>query len=517
MDRVSNALALVARTVWAWSPICRNRHRAADEEFLSAFVLPCDPDDLTRAARSYLPHVQDSDLPRDEDDLRRLVRYEYQPTGSEKDKPEELWEAVPVDIRNLLIALNGRAIAVDLQRLRDAPYHTKTGRRAFGRAADGFNKVADVFRNGRVNVLSRKERIFVQAYFLFSLYNSTSPDVFAGLLGERAYNVRSVGSRVLTSVQLWYMYNFEYTTFLLIFNWSLERLLGGLVGNTVYGLSALVPAVRKHHNDSKFRTAVLVVSVTWQFGIQFFLPIWEFVDAIRIKSQAKAAWASRQAHSEIKDDDVQLEMQILRQRCDRLVMACNLFKFGRTMDQLVSILKDDAATCVSVYEIYASSMLSTTECRKGKGHAEPRAPKLLLVIVDMILFAFVDFAFYTQPFTFNTVVAYGLVVTIKQFIIYCKRYQTMVSARRLFINMAGQNVWGILLVAVPFRIDPKVFQSSTGYALLLVAVVFAYAFLTEPIVYLVEFLTKPIMPSAHSPDENVSESKELKERTSGTV
>ena len=150
----------------------------------------------------------------------------------------------------------------------------------------------------------------------------------------------------------------------------------------------------------------------------------------------------------------------VRVRTERYIQYTAGYKLGRPADQLVGLFKDDLEGIINTYEDYQST--SPVAAPEDDGHVEPRAPKFLLVFFDMAIFAYVCYSFYPQPFTFNTVVAYGTVVCIKQAIIAFKRYQTPKSARRLFTNMVSINIIGMFLVSTPVTVNRDVLKSDVN-------------------------------------------------------
>ncbi|PHH74120.1 hypothetical protein CDD80_3300 [Ophiocordyceps camponoti-rufipedis] len=157
----------------------------------------------------------------------------------------------------------------------------------------------------------------------------------------------------------------------------------------------------------------------------------------------------------------------IKVRTERYIHFTSSMELGRSADQLIGLLKNDL-----------ESIASTTTDR---GRVEPRAPKLLLVLVDFAIFAYVCYSFWTQPVTFSTVVAYSTVVIIKQTMLALKRYQTVKGARRLFTHMVSINILGILLVSTPVTVDRKVLAKDGNMVALTLAMVFATLFLAEPI------------------------------------
>ncbi|KAG5965707.1 hypothetical protein E4U58_002740 [Claviceps cyperi] len=188
----------------------------------------------------------------------------------------------------------------------------------------------------------------------------------------------------------------------------------------------------------------------------------------------------------------------IRVRAERFIQFTSCFRLGRPADQLVGLMKDDLEGFINTFEDYKSTAIvarigAHTDSKVHQGHVEPRTTKFLLVGFDMALFAYVCWSFYPQSFTFNTVVAYGTVVTIKQTIMACKRYQTPKSARRLFINMSVVNILGILLVSTPVTVDAHILDDTGKFVGLTLAMTFATLFLAELIAPLLLLMTENLI------------------------
>lgn len=153
--------------------------------------------------------------------------------------------------------MNADEVETKLHFITEKEYHPARGHARIRRTRNGIVKMFNMWKNGYEFGVSKRERIAVHIFFWFLLFCNIFPNVAAGFLGERGYNVRQTGVRFVTFIQWCYLYTFDYPVFFLLFNWSLERLIGALVGNTAYGLGAAVPYVRRSYHTDTFRNALL--------------------------------------------------------------------------------------------------------------------------------------------------------------------------------------------------------------------------------------------------------------------
>ncbi|KAM3532116.1 hypothetical protein NHJ13051_000492 [Beauveria bassiana] len=190
----------------------------------------------------------------------------------------------------------------------------------------------------------------------------------------------------MTLFQPFFLWTFPYHTLWLLYNWSVERLLGGLVGSTVYACIAIFPAVKKANEASWFRTMVLVLTILWQMGVQFFATH-ELISLEAHIEQHSKAGAVPQPWQDVP----------IKVRVERYILFTRCFEVGRGADQLIGLLKDDMESIANIYEDYRSTSkgLPDEEAPKKhvRDHIEPRLPKLMLVIFDIVIFAYVCFSF----------------------------------------------------------------------------------------------------------------------------
>lgn len=515
--------------LWKWSVPYKNQNRDIDVQYAKIWRLDIEQQSLRENVLSYFPDIQLDSLSLEEEYIRRLIRErflnynrieeneEQQDTETDSDRPnkakngdtmlltpEETWECIPEGLRNALASMNASHLEEKLNILKDHAYNPPHGRDSLSRALNSISKVFQMWRLGFANAVGRTERIGINIFFTFLAFCAIYPDVAAGFLGERSYNQRSIGGRVVTLFQLFFLWMYPYHPFLLLFTWSLERLLGAFVGNTVYALAAVIPPLRLVHSEVWFRTMMLVLSLSWQIGIQFAMTARDYALRLLIKRQMRRRrqntsheginWAEAdkeiawellsledfmviQSHS--TDDGLTWDQVPIKVRIERYVKFTGTYSLGRPADQLVSLLKDDMETILTLYEDYRLSSKKEAEPEPDRSFAEPRFPKLLLVCIAVAVFTYVCYSFWSQPFTFNTIVAYSTVVVIKQTILAFKRYQTVKSALRLFTNMVSINILGMLLVSTPVTADPNVLQNNVNMVLLTLAMVFSTLFLAE--------------------------------------
>ncbi|KAK5991429.1 hypothetical protein PT974_09711 [Cladobotryum mycophilum] len=537
-------IAKAAKFVWHWSVPYKSGHRPDDIPYAAVWNTPIDEESILDTLQAVFPDIPRNKLPTEEEHIRQLVRHRLQPylqSSDEESAPtleesanntaqqeaqrklledttEEAWQHVPLNLRHLLAALNAHHVDKKLDELIKDNYHTKSGLGGLTRAKNGVSKTFKMWRLGFRAAVSRFERYSVNFFFLFLAFSACYPDVAAGFLGERSYNQRSIGSRIVTLCQLFHLRTFDFPSFWLLFNWSLERLLGAFVGNTVYALTACIPALHVVYRETWFRTMMLVLSMSWQVSVQFTPPLRDYIVRLvtrrqmtGLRNDSKAGhidWgnADKIIESELKTLKTYTAQQAqkeippswqevpIRVRIERYIQFTGRFVLGRPADQLVGLLKEDLEGVINTYEDYSLTKPRSSEekANRDKGHVEPRAPKFLLVAFDICIFAYVCYSFFPQPFTFNTVVAYGTVVIIKQAIVAIKRYQTLKSARRLFTNMVSINILGVFLVSTPVTVDRHVLAKTGNFIALTLAMVFATLFLAEPIAPLMLSLTEKI-------------------------
>ncbi|OAA76857.1 hypothetical protein LEL_06541 [Akanthomyces lecanii RCEF 1005] len=551
LKAVGNRALAAVNFVWRWSVPYNSRNRPVDPVYAAVWSTGLDQDSILDILQECFPSIPRHELPTEEEAIRRLVRKQLPPgdngsrpsssstcqqesdavsshassitqvneedaINAEKqrqkalDSAEETWEHLPTFLRSLLASLNAQNIETKLASLLTAPFHTSSGRGAIHRGSSGVRRTLAMWRHGFKAAVPRTERIFTNIFILFLVFSACYPDVAAGFLGERSYNQRSIGGRIVTLCQLWFLWRYPYHSLWLLFNWSLERLLGAFVGSTVYALAAVVPAIHAAYTTSWFRVMMLALSMSWQIGVQFSPTVRDYVVRLVTRRQMRLLRATSSKDSSEKeraidwdaaDRAINAELTTIktftaaqgqrqqavaaaeevpfRVRTERYIQYTAGYKLGRPADQLVGLLKDDLEGIINTYEDYQSTSPATAPV--DDGHVEPRTPKFLLVFFDMAIFAYVCYSFYPQPFTFNTVVAYGTVVCIKQAIIACKRYQTPKSARRLFTNMVSINIIGMFLVSTPVTVNRDVLKSDVNFVALTLAMVFATLFLAETI------------------------------------
>ncbi|KAK2616724.1 hypothetical protein QQS21_000336 [Conoideocrella luteorostrata] len=533
LDGLRNA----ARLVWIWSVPYRNSHRPDDQVYVSVWKTKVDPDSIRQVFHTAYPEVPWELLPEEEEHARCFLRHHFlstskdaettnarQAEGTEKnpspgldgeqlhctkETSEEIWENIPTSVSHCLAAANAANLERKLQLLTEEHYHPTAGLGSITRSLSDVSKTFRMWRQGFRAATSLRERVFVNVFFLVLAFSAVYPDVAAGFLGERSYNQRSIGSRIMTLIQLFFLWTFPFHSLWLLYNWSLERLLGAFVGNFTYALVAISPAIRASYKSTWFRTMLLVMSMCWQVSVQFSPTIRDTVVRLLTRRQMSALrdkvklgdgidWSltDKAIHSELVSRKAFVETRApygaippswdevpIKVRVERYIQFTDMFVLGRSADQLISLLKLDLERVIDTYDDYMSTISSNGPVTgtKDAGHIEPRLPKFILVFLSASIFAYVCFSFWTQPFTFNTVVAYSTVVVIKQTVVALKRYQTVKSARRLFTNMVSINILGVLLVSTPVIIDRHVLENDANMVALTLAMVFATLFLVEPI------------------------------------
>ncbi|KAJ6787343.1 hypothetical protein PWT90_06342 [Aphanocladium album] len=536
----NGALAAI-NFVWRWSVPYNSRNRPEDPVYAAVWSTGLNHNDVLDILRESFPSIPRDELPTEEEAIRRLVRQHLPPGGSgpsssssstcqeendsshscassvteineddminaEKQKQklldaaEESWPHLASSLRALLASLNAQNVESKLDSLLNSPFHTSSGRGAIRRSSSGVRRTLAMWRHGFKAAVPRTERYLTNLFIIFLVFSACYPDVAAGFLSERSYNQRSIGGRIVTLCQLWFLWRYPYHSLWLLFNWSLERLLGVFVGSTVYALAAVVPEIHAAYKTSWFRIMMLALSMSWQIGVQFSPPLRDYVMRLVTRRQMRSLRGRHDGEKatdwELADNAINTELMTIktfnaqgkavsadevpiRVRTERYIQYTACYKLGRPADQLVGLFKDDLEGIINTYEDYQSTSPATAP--EDDGHVEPRTPKFLLVFFDMAIFAYVCYSFYSQPFTFNTVVAYGTVVCIKQAIIACKRYQTPKSARRLFTNMVSINIIGMFLVSTPVTVNKDVLKSDVNFIALTLAMVFATLFLAETI------------------------------------
>lgn len=537
ISRVAGVFSKAGFFLWKWSVPYKNRNLPQDDEYADIWKTDVTDAGIRSSLHSLFPDIAVGQLPIQEEHVRQLLRQRLPPTlnapegDNEKDihntqilqqEPEEAWTHLPQDVAYALAALNARNMEAKLQLLSEEEYHPSQGLGAISRNRSSVCKTFRMWRLGFAAAVSRTERIGAHVFILFLVFTCVYPNVAAGFLDERSYNQRSIGSRIMSLFQLYFLWAFPYHTLWLLFNWSLERLLGGLVGSTVYAFVAIFPAVKVAYKEPWFRTMILVLTIAWQMGIQFSPTVRNYIVRLLTRYQMRrrrnsgkngeAYWATvdKAVHRELLSLEAYNEHQSktdaapplwqdvpIKVRVERYIRFTRCFKVGRGADQLICLLKDDMEGVLNTYEDYLLSAKASSSAdeqeKMSKGHLEPRGPKLMLVILDVIVFAYVGYSFWSQPFTFNTVVAYSAVVVFKQTIILCKRYQTVANASRLFTNMVAFNIWGIFLVSLPVTVNEHVLDDVGSWVALTVAMAIATNFLSEPIAPIFLIMTQKMV------------------------
>lgn len=522
--------------VWKWSVPYRSGHSPEDAVYATVWSAAVDEEAILHILSDTFQDIPRSQLAlaTDEEAIRHLVRHhlalrEAYTSGASSTSskegldsynvsPEETWPHTPAKLQYLLASLNAHNLEARLQSLMAASSarNSRAGLHVLKQADAGIRKTFCLWRHGYTKTISRREKYLLLVFFVFLAVSACYPDIAAGFLHERSYNQRSVGMRIVTLWQLYFLWTFPYHTLRLLYHWSLERLLGAFVGSFVYTLAAIVPAVYTVYKEDWFHVMMLVLSLSWQLSVQFLGAARDLVMRLVIRRQMHTlrqltdpegatsfTWAEFDSFinheltplstfSVLRSEPIPSAQVPLRVRVERFIQFTAMFKLGRPADQLVGLLKEDFERVINTLQDYQSTVLQRKEMlektREPKdiiadhaGHAEPRLPKLLLVVFDVAIFAYASYSFRLQPFTFNTVVAYGAVVTIKQAIMASKRYQTVKAAKRLFTNMAAVNILGMLLVSLPVIINPRVLDGTGAFIGLTLAMTFASIFLAEPI------------------------------------
>lgn len=533
MAKADKSISSTAWFFWSWTVIYRSQNSSVDDTYASVWATRFDTEYIRDVLHPLFPDIERSSLPTQEEDIRHLVRDRLSClTDSESDSAsmssgrtlgltpsqakrelqlasisEESWDQVPSELAHLLASLNMRSLQQKLDLVLDNDsLHCKTGKKRIQRSTQSLNKTMNVFRNGFKSAASRLEQILIPIFIIFLVVNLILPNVAAGFLNERSYNHRSVPSRIVSIFQLYFIWRYPNHSLWLIFNWSLERVTGALLGNWMYSLAAVVPALHRAYTTQWFKMTMLGLSLTWQILVQFSPAIRDCVERFTIRRQMRGMRARAEPGTidwSAVDQSIASELQTLkgytasrlstkaavsssdlvpvRVRIERYLQFSNSFKLGRPADQLMGLLKDDLEAIVETYEDYQASGTKEADKDADKGHVEPRTPKFILVGLDVIIFAYICYSFYTQPFTFNTVVAYGTVVVIKQTILAFKRYQTPKAARRIFTNMVSINVISMLLVSTPVAINRHILDDDLNFALFLVFTTIVMIFFAEPI------------------------------------
>ena len=530
---------------WNWSVPHRNSHRPDDGRYAAVWRIKVDPEGIRAALSTAFPGLPWDELPEEEEEARRLLRACFPPplqacnanhsqsTGANGEKLrqkilqetcEEAWTHVPVQVRDTLSAANALNLERKLQLVLEENYHCSAGLGNMTRSSVGVSKTFRLWRVGLAAAISIRERIAIDMFFFLLTFMACFPDVAAGFLGERSYNQRSIGSRIFTLIQLFFLWTFPYHSLWLLFNWSLERLLGALIGNSVYALAAILPAVRTSYRQERLRIVVLVLSACWQIGVQFSSTFRDYlvrlltrrqISVLRKQIEGDVDWikVDEKVSRELISHKAFVEQQAgrgtehtawqdvpIKVRVERYIQFTATFKLGRCADQLVGLLKDDMGSIINTFEDYR---FSAPAASMDRGYVEPRMPKFLLVFLDAVIFTYVCYSFWTQPFTFNTVVAYSSVVIIKQTILAIKRYQTVKGARRLFTNMVSVNILGMLLVSTPVTIDKNVLADTGRFVALTLAMILATLFFTEPIAPILLTLTEKAFAVSSRLKDNV--------------
>lgn len=523
----------LAAFLWKWSVPHRNSHRQDDNVYAAVWGIKADQESIRSTLHAAFPSLARDELPLEEEDVRRFLRDHFPPPSqasggshlqhritamdasgnAELERQEtldgaceEAWEHIPVRVRHTLAALNALNLERKLQLILREGYHCSAGQRNLARSSAAVSKTLWLWRLGFGAAVGTWERTAVRIYFVLLAFMACYPDVSAGLLGERSYNQRSIGSRIFTLIQLFFLWTFPYHSLWLLFNWSLERLLGALVGNLIYAVAAMVPSVHASYDQTWMRAVVLALSISWQVSVQFAPALRDYTVRLLTRRQILAMRKRSKTEGGIDWDSVDARIQWelvshralvgqqpalrardwtwpdvpIRVRVERYIQFTSLFTLGRAADQLIGLLKDDMESIINTLEDYKPAVHGTS-AGGDKGHVEPRMSKFLLVFLDVAIFTYVCYSFWEQPFTFNTVVAYSSVVIVKQTILAMKRYQTIEGARRLFTNMVSVNVLGMLLVSLPVTIDGDVLADTARFVALTLAMVAATLFLAEPI------------------------------------
>jgi hypothetical protein len=530
--------------IWKWSPLKRNCNRGVDQIFADIWKEVLTDADYQSGfskaidiLRRNFPHIAGEPPPGNEEALRDLVRRHCLPpdkTEGEKaelrrsddgkkklakweaerilllDEPEEAWCHLPAEFRYLLAALNGYHLERKLKSLAEWERHTKTGRVRAKRLSKGALTQLRTW-NGTV-AISRRKVVVKNVFAAFLVVVCVFGNVTAGFLNERSYNQRMLGGRVLALTQLFFLFRYKFTTSWLLYNWSLERAIGALLANIAYALVALFPRIRSKSGTPQFEFSVVALSTCWQIGVQFWYPFRDFVERGLVGREIVAERKQADLESGIEwrcfDETVENEVCShgdfikkqfdpsasvigpynvpLKVLLDRHLRFLKTFGFGRPCDQLISLYVDYLEEFLSIMECYNSSRpsaLASQSSASGKqGHAEPRKSKSTFIIYAVLIFGYSAYSFYyTQPYTFSTVVPYGAVVIIKLTIITLKRFQTAKTARRIFTNMVAFNIWAMLVVSAPVTIDKHILEPIGNMIGLTVAMVVLHLFLTEPI------------------------------------
>ncbi|MBX4967873.1 hypothetical protein [Rhizobium binae] len=414
--------------------------------------------------------------------------------------PEETWRSIPKEIRHLLAALNAHHLLGTLMRC-------PSNNALFDRSRDGVDKIFRILKMGCRKGVSPKERLCSQTFLGVLIVYNILPLFAAGIRDERSFIERAFTGVVNVYVGMYFVCQFGFFDLWYLFNWSLERILGGIPFATIYIITSFSADLRSLSHEEWFTAMNASISAMWQIFVQFAFPIRDILSRFwtrwKIRQERKKGTLSEfdqcirwelttveefMTSADDPEQPVTATNVPLRVRVERFIKFSNLFDTGRALEFMLQLLRNYLEGCVNVLMDYNRCAPKALLCKKG--HREPALEKFILAITTAVIFGFLCWAFWPQQILNFISSAYsGAVCFAKQTVIAFKEFQSPERARLQFTFMVASSLWAIFLVAIPYKKDEHILVPiSNMLALMTVMCVVGFFFL-EPIARLIQFCT----------------------------
>ncbi|MCW0021308.1 hypothetical protein [Rhizobium sp. BT-226] len=438
------------------------------------------------------PEASDKDLLRYGEAFRTWVRTLA--------SPEETYGRIPKDVRYLLAALNARHL---LQQLTGSSIKNAL----FGRSTDGVAKIFRILEKGCRKGVSPKERRWSRIFLVVLIAYNILPLFAAGFRNERSFIERAFTGVVNVFVAMYFVWQIGFLELWYLFNWSLERVLGGIPFATIYILTTIVPGLRFLYHAEWFTGMNASISATWQIFVQFVFPIRDILSRLwtcwEIKQQRQngdwvefdqlVRWELTTSEEFMTSADdpaapVTAKDVPIRVRVERFIKFTNLFDTGRALEFMLQLLRNYLEGCINVLMDYNRYAPTALRCKKG--HREPSLEKFILAGTTALIFGFLCWAFWPeQTLNFISSAYSGAVCFVKQLVIAFKDFQSPERARLQFTYMVASSLWAIFLVAVPYKIDEHILTPTGNMLAFMAAMCVVGFFFLEPIARLIQFCT----------------------------
>ena len=414
--------------------------------------------------------------------------------------PEETCRHIPKEIRYLLAALNAHHLVSTLMRF-------PSSSALFNRSREGAAKIFRILKMGCRRGVSPKERLCSQFFLGVLILYNVLPLFAAGIRDERSFIERAFTGVVNVYVAMYFVCQSGFIELWYLFNWSLERILGGIPFATIYIATSFSSDLKSLSRENWFTAMNASISAIWQISVQFAFPIRDVCSRFRARWKTKrqrrnGSWSKFDqsirwelttveefmTSTDDPDRPVTAKEVPIRVRVERFIKFSNLFDTGRALEFMLQLLRNYLEGSINV--LMDDNRYAPTALRCKKGHREPSLEKFILAIATALIFGFLCWAFWPEQILNFISSAYsGAVCFAKQTVIAFKEFQSPERARLQFTFMVASSLWAILLVAIPYKENEHILVPVGNMLAFMAAMCVAGFFLLEPVARLIQFCT----------------------------